>query len=79
MYRLHNVGDSDKPSGDRVDLQYWVSVKSTSPEILTPSTRDEFGLIITEVTDPSDDKNKFIELYSPTGQTNQLIPPVLVS
>lgn len=79
FYRLHDVDDSDKPSGGTVDLKYWVSVNSTSPEILTPGTRDEFGLIITEVTDPSDGKSKFIELYSPTNQTNQEIPPVLVS
>ncbi|GFH54767.1 hypothetical protein CTEN210_11243 [Chaetoceros tenuissimus] len=77
IYRLHNVGDSDAPSGDEKVTQYWVFVDSTSPHILTPGTRDEFGLIITEVTDPSDGENKFIELYSPTGQTNQEIPPVL--
>lgn len=79
IYRLHNVGDSDAPSGDEKVAQYWVFVNSSSPNILTPGTRDEFGLIITEVTDPSDNENKFIELYSPTGQTNQEIPPVLVS
>lgn len=79
IYRLHEVGDSDEPSGDKIKPEYWVSVNSTSPEILTPGTRDEFGLIITEVTDPSDSENKFIELYSPTGLTNQEIPPVLVS
>ena len=41
----------------------------------TPGNRDDFKLIITEVTDPIDDENKFIELFSP-HHVDESIPSV---
>ena len=67
-YRLQGpTHDTPKGIWDRRD---WVIVKPLDGEDTTPGNRDDFKLIITEVTDPKDDKKRFVELYSPSGHIN---------
>ena len=56
----------------------WVIVKPLDGEDTTPGDRNDFELIITEVTDPEDDKKRFVELYSPSGHINYSIVEVSV-
>jgi hypothetical protein len=56
----------------------WVIVKPLDGEDTTPGNRNDFELIITEVTDPVDEKKRFVELYSPSGHINYSIVEVSV-
>ena len=53
----------------------WVILGNVDEGGTTPGNRDDFKLIITEVTDPADDKSKFIELFSPY-HNDESIPSV---
>ena len=54
----------------------WVILGNVDEGGTTPGNRDDFKLIITEVTDPTDEGNELIELFSPTGHTNHPIKEV---
>ena len=75
-YRLQGpVHDIPKQTWVKND---WVIVKPLDGEDTTPGNRNDFELIITEVTDPKDDKKRFVELYSPSGHINYSIVEVSV-
>ena len=76
MYRLEGFGKSDLPSGEFYIPDNWVFVDTATPENMSLGNRDDFKLIITEVTDPTDEGNELIELFSPTGHTNHPIKEV---
>ena len=72
-YRLPGpIHDMPKSTWNPKD---WVILGNVDEDGTTPGNRDDFKLIITEVTDPSDDKSKFIELFSPY-HANETIPSV---
>lgn len=75
-YRLQGpVHDSPKQTWVKND---WVIVKPLKGNKTTRASRNDFELIITEVTDPKDDKKRFVELYSPSGHINYSIIEVSV-
>lgn len=69
-YRLQGPAhDTPKGTWDRSD---WVILKTLDGEDTTPGDRDDFNLIITEVTDA----DNFIELHSTNVHNNYTFPDV---